>query len=398
MFKLSSDESFNFELLRLLSHTAYNGADVSECLIAAEEIAPGDFESWYTAWNKRAERVLSHIKDLKDPISIRDAMFRAATYSRAADFFLHGNPDDPRINSLWKRQTECFDAAISRLENPGYRKLVKGDGFDVPIIVFPAGKPGDTKKRPTILMGNGFDGSMEEMYHMHGAAALERGYNVVVYDGPGQPTVRRDQGLGFIHNWEAVVTPVVDFLETVPFVDAKKIGLIGYSLGGYLCARAAAFEHRLAAVFQIDGLYNFGAATPFQDSEGLNEVLAGANDEAQTQALLNDPKVPTGFRWMLGQGLWSFKLKTRAEFYEKVKLFNLTGLADKIQCPVFVGDPQKDMFFVGQPEQMAEALGDKATLVRFTAEDGAEEHCHFGAARFTNAVMYEWFEDKVVKV
>ncbi|OTA86514.1 hypothetical protein M434DRAFT_399855 [Hypoxylon sp. CO27-5] len=398
MFKLSSDESFNFELLRLLSHTAYNGADVSECLIAAEEIAPGDFESWYTAWNKRAERVLSHIKDLKDPISIRDAMFRAATYSRAADFFLHGNPDDPRINSLWKRQTECFDAAISRLENPGYRRLVKADGFDVPIIVFPAGKLGDAKKRPTILMGNGFDGSMEEMYHMHGAAALERGYNVVVYDGPGQPTVRRGQDLGFIHNWEAVVTPVMDFLETLPFVDATKVGLIGYSLGGYLCARAAAFEHRLAAVFQIDGLYNFGAATPFQDSEGLNKILAGVDDEAQIQALLNDPKVPTGFRWMLGQGLWAFKLKSRVEFYEKVKLFNLTGIADKIQCPVFVGDPQKDMFFVGQPEQMAKALGDKATLVKFTAEDGAEEHCQFGAARFTNAVMYEWFEDKVVKV
>ncbi|KAI1099612.1 alpha/beta-hydrolase [Jackrogersella minutella] len=395
MHKLSSNESFNFEILRMLAHTAYNGADISECLIAAEEIVPGDFESWYTAWNKRAERVLSHVKDMKDPISIRDAMFRASTYSRAADFYLHGNWDDPRITSLWKRQAECFTEAISRLDNPGYRKLIKADGFDVPIIVFPAGKQGDVKKRPTILLGNGFDGSMEEMYHMHGAPALERGYNVVVYDGPGQPTVRRDQGLGFIHNWEAVVTPVIDFLETLPFVDITKIGIVGFSMGAYLCARAAAFEPRIAAVFQIDGLYDF-TKTPVFLSGGVSQ-LTHVNDEAAAQAVLADQSVPAGVRWVMGHGLWSFKVRTRAEFMEKASKFSLVGIIDRIKCPVFIGDPKKDMFFQGQPQLMKEALGDRATLVTFTAEDGAEEHCHFGAERYTNYVMYNWFEEKVVK-
>ncbi|KAI0884374.1 alpha/beta-hydrolase [Annulohypoxylon maeteangense] len=396
MLKLSPDESFNFEILRMLSHSSFNGADISECLIAAEEIAPGDFESWYAAWNKRAERVLSHVKELNDPISLRDAYFRASTYSRAADFFLHGNWADPRINSLWKRQADCFTEAIFRLENPGYRKLLRADGFDVPIIVFPAGKRGDETKRPTILMGNGYDGSMEEMYHMHGAAALERGYNVVVYEGPGQPTVRRDQGLGFIHNWEAVVTPVVDYVETLSFVDSKKIGLVGYSMGGYLCARAAAFEPRISAVFQIDGLFDF-TKTPIFTTGGLSKP-EGINDEAAARAILDNPEVPTGFRWVLGHGLWSFNVKTRGEFLERAAKFSLdNGIAQQIQCPVFVGDPEKDMFFQGQPELMVENLEGKGTLVKFTREDGAEEHCHFGAGRFTNAVMYKWFEDKVVK-
>ncbi|KAI1214769.1 alpha/beta-hydrolase [Annulohypoxylon truncatum] len=396
MLKLSPDESFNFEILRMLSHSTFNGADISECLIAADEIVPGDFESWYAAWNRRAERVLSHIKDMSDPVSIRDSYFRASTYSRAADFFLHGNWDDPRINSLWKRQADCFTEAISRLENPGYRKLLKADGFDVPIIVFPAGKKGNETKRPTILMGNGYDGSMEEMYHMHGAAALERGYNVVVYDGPGQPTVRRDQGLGFIHNWEAVVTPVVDYVETLPFVDPKKIGLVGYSMGGYLCARAAAFEHRIAAVFQIDGLFDF-TRSPVFTTGGLSQ-WKGNDDEAATRAILDNPEVPAGFRWVLGHGLWAFNVKTRGEFLERAARFSLdNGIAQQIRCPVFVGDPEHDMFFQGQPELMVQALGEKGTLVKFTKEDGAHEHCHFGAGRYTNAVMYKWFEEKVVK-
>ncbi|KAI1396432.1 alpha/beta-hydrolase [Hypoxylon fuscum] len=396
MHKLSTDETFHFELLRLLAHTTYGGADVSEVLIAAEEIVPGDFESWSVAWNRRAERVLSQVPKMKNPVSIRDAMFRASTYSRAADFFLHGNWEDPRIASLWKRQAECFDKAIALLDNPGYRKLVKADGFDVPIIVFPAGKAGDGKKRPTIVLGNGYDGSMEEIYHMHGVAALERGFNVVVYDGPGQPTVRRDQGLGFIHNWEAVVSPILDYLEKhEPSVDMSKVGLLGYSMGGYLAARAAAFDQRIAAVFQIDGLYDFTQTPIFSPDKGLGRT--GAQDLAGTQAILNNPNVPTGFRWALGHGLWAFKVQTRAEFLEKASNFSLVGVADKIQCPVFVGDAQHDMFFQGQPQMMAEVLGDKATLVTLTDEDGAGEHCHFGAGRYTNYMMYEWFEEKVVK-
>jgi pimeloyl-ACP methyl ester carboxylesterase len=140
---------------------------------------------------------------------------------------------------------------------PGYRKLLStaDDGFKVPVIFFPAsgtvheeGKgKGKCNPRPTVILGNGFDGSMEELYHLHGAAALERGYNVVCYEGPGQPVVRREQGLGFTHEWHKVVGPVLDYLETLPCVDMQKVGLLGYSMAGVLAARAAALEPRVKA-------------------------------------------------------------------------------------------------------------------------------------------------------
>ncbi|KAH9993352.1 alpha/beta-hydrolase [Xylariaceae sp. FL0662B] len=399
MLKLHPDECFHYELLRVLAHATYGGADVSECLIAAAEIVPGDFESWHAAWNRRAERILSQAEHMADPVSIRDAMFRASTYSRAADFFLHGHWEDPRIRSLWRRQAACFDEAIARLDVPGYRRVVRADGFDVPVVVFPAGgkeaDDGAVRQRPTILMSNGYDGAMEEMYHMHGAAAVERGYNVVLYEGPGQPSVRRDQGLGFVHDWERVVSPVVDFLETLPSVDTARIGIVGYSMGGYLAARAAAFEPRIAAVFQIDGLYDFTRSPIF--AQGGLSAFGDARDLASTQAVLDNPKVPAGLRWALGHGLWAFKVRTRAEFLEKAREFSLVGIEDKIRCPVFVGDAEKDMFFLGQPQTMADPLGDRATLVKFTDEDGAGDHCHVGAARHVNHVMYEWFQQKVVK-
>ena len=81
-------------------------------------------------------------------------------------------------------------------------------------------------------MFNGFDGSQEEMLHISGFAALERGFSVLTFEGPGQPTVVRQQGLGFRHDWEQVVTPVVDHCEGIPEIDTGGLALLGLSFGG----------------------------------------------------------------------------------------------------------------------------------------------------------------------
>ncbi|KAI9036705.1 uncharacterized protein KD926_001399 [Aspergillus affinis] len=88
--RLSTDESFHFELLRLLAHSSYGGADVGETLTMSSEITLGDFES-SPVFNKRADRIVEQRKKMTNDISIRDAMFRATTYYRAADFYIHGN-------------------------------------------------------------------------------------------------------------------------------------------------------------------------------------------------------------------------------------------------------------------------------------------------------------------
>jgi hypothetical protein len=52
-------------------------------------------------------------------------------------------------------------------------------------------------------------------------------------------------GLG---KWIADARRVVDFVETLPDADAKRIGIIGHSLGGKMALYAAAFESRIRAV------------------------------------------------------------------------------------------------------------------------------------------------------
>ncbi|MFE5118266.1 alpha/beta hydrolase [Streptomyces sp. NPDC056669] len=65
--------------------------------------------------------------------------------------------------------------------------------------------------RPTVLFHGGYDSALEENYLALAAGALRRGYNVIAFDGPGQGSTVREQGLHFRPDWEAVVTPVVDF-------------------------------------------------------------------------------------------------------------------------------------------------------------------------------------------
>ena len=105
--QLSPDPVFHFELLRVLGFARELGADIGEVLDVAGKIAPGDFESWTTQFAALAKHVAARAKTYAAEgrrVSARDAFFRAATYFRAADFYLHGNPADPRISEFGERR------------------------------------------------------------------------------------------------------------------------------------------------------------------------------------------------------------------------------------------------------------------------------------------------------
>lgn len=92
-----------------------------------------------------------------------------------------------------------------------------------------------------------------------GLAAIERGYHLLLLDGPGQGESLLNN-LYYRFDWEKVITPVVDFALTLACVDKDKIALYGASMGGYLAPRAVAFEPRINACIANGGVSNFFAA------------------------------------------------------------------------------------------------------------------------------------------
>lgn len=408
-FHLNADEHFHFEILRVLSCATSNGADIAEVLARCPKIKPGDFESWASAWTELAERVEEQARE-SDPstssgrASARSAYLRAATYYRTADFFLHGNPADTRIMSLWAKHLEMFEAGIALMPFETRRfKIQTPHGFYVPATFYKTSV--DQKgPRPTLIIGNGFDGSQEEMLHVIGWPALERGFNVISYEGPGQPTVRRYQGLGFIPEWEKVVTPVVDYLHAHQKdldVDVNKLGLWGHSMGGMLGLRAVAFEHRIKAFIACDGVWNVDSIIP--------KPLILSLKQGNTDHILKDVQsgnAETGLRWVMTHGSWvMFDDKTLPHglqssgdveaLVNKFRKFNLDGVVDQVTCKVFVGDADDDIFFKGQPKKLADALGDKATYHVFSKADDSDAHCQVGAVAVLAQKTMDWFE-KVV--
>ena len=226
---------------------------------------------------------------------------------------------------------------------------------------------------------------------------------VITYEGPGQPTVRRSDPAhnkfrGWIPNWEAAVRPVVDFAIAQPGVDASKLMLSGYSMGGMLCVRAAAFEPRLAAIVAIDGVYSLPAT---QDNLGLDPAVTElwssgrrAEFDDRVNAMIGDSTTPIGLRWFFTQGMWSFDVRSPSEMFDKMAEQVLhKQVVQRVKVPVFVGNAQADMFFKGQPEWVAETLGEKAHMRLFTTEEGAGLHCQVGASELLNGEIFAWAED-----
>ena len=85
-----------------------------------------------------------------------------------------------------------------------------------------------------MIVHGGFDSILEELYTSAAAPALERGYNCLTFEGPGQGGVIRKNKIPFRFDWEKVVTPVLDYALDRNEVDKQRIGLIGISMGGYL--------------------------------------------------------------------------------------------------------------------------------------------------------------------
>ncbi|PNY27567.1 2,6-dihydropseudooxynicotine hydrolase [Tolypocladium capitatum] len=398
LLRLNEDPIFHFGILRFLSLSVYDGADIGEVLAAANGIIPGDFESFSAAFAGLAARVYrrASIALARSPVSApaRTAFFSAATYFRSADFFLHGDPGDPRIVDLWAKQTDAFDQGLALLNPPGRRLTVSTPDFDIPAIWF---TPSDeVKPRPTIVMSNGYDGAQEEMYHIIGLAALERGYNVLTYEGPGQPSVRRHQNLGFISDWERVVTPLMDHvLSMTDHVDPGAVGLLGLSLGGYHAPRAAAFDHRFAAVMAIDGVWDFGAVLRRDLGPELMALHAAgrrAEFDARVRQGFLEPGAPTSMRWGLEQGMWSFNTRSPYDFATRMARHTLRDVAHRIRTPTLVGAAEEDMYFRGQPEQLAAALGKWAHLREFRNADAIGTHCGIGALKQQSAVVLDWFQ------
>lgn len=396
-FQLGNDTAFNFEYLVALQNSLSGGSDIGPVLGAVKNIKPGDMESYFEEFYQLANDTKAQASDPQnsfDPVNVRDSWFSASHYYRRADVYIHRDWNNPLIKTVWDEQTAAFDKAIAALPIPGKRIQIPSPDSNLTVeAIWYAASEDPNAKLPTMIVGNGFDAAQEDSYHYYCAPALARGWNCITYEGPGQNTVRRTQDVGFIPEWERVVTPVVNYVLSArsQVVDAGRLVLVGNSFGGYLAARAAAFEPRLSAVILVGGVWDLYSGFSSQLSSDLLEIYEAGNFtqfDDTVLSLRDAGSLPTQAAWGLDYGLWAFKTHSPSEFFNLAKSYNIGDVVDRIEMPVFVGDAEFEGIFPGQPRKVADALGEKGTLHVF--EGVAGYHCQTGAQQELARTMFAW--------
>ncbi|MEM7009814.1 MAG: alpha/beta hydrolase, partial [Thermodesulfobacteriota bacterium] len=243
-----SNEEMDFQLLRQMGSSSFGGASVGECLSLSGRIKDGSPESWVEEFTKLAhwQQKDAHKRASKGhTTSARDQFFKACNSYRAAEYYT--SCLDPNHQKLGMQARNCFREAMDNLWHTFEDHLLTYKSIDLPVYFMSPGS--SDQKRKTLMIVSGFDGTLEEEYFMRGYAALERGYNVVLFAGPGQMDVFRFYSRSsFEPDFENPTKTVIDFIQDRPEVDMGRLALMGISFGGYFVTRAASHEPRIKAL------------------------------------------------------------------------------------------------------------------------------------------------------
>ena len=394
MQRFFDDDGFDFATLIALGSAFRGLADVGEVLATIERIPDGDREAWVGEWTALAVRLRDAAAGSASgghDVSARRAYLRASLYFDLASSMAAGTSDPTRFETLWEAHRDCWDEAVARW--PGVEPIaIPYEGTTLEGYWFRPPHAGDTP-RPVVILNNGSDGPVTAMWSQGGAAAVERGWHAVTFDGPGQGAAWHRQQLYFRPDWEAVVTPVVDHVLTCPGVDPDRIALHGVSQAGYWVPRAAAFEHRLAAAVADPGVVDVSASWTAHLPDVMADLLDDPAKQADFDLMMKDgasPGVYAELQWRMAP----YGTDSPFVAYNAARAMRLDDATiAQIRCPVLVTDPDDEQFWPGQTATLFEKLPGERAIVRFTRDEGANRHCEVAAQALRDERVFDWLED-----
>lgn len=366
----------------LLGSTSTGGCVIGEAFYAAGRIKDGDPESWQREWKELAGRKEERA-DRALAAGSRDSAMRnyllAANYYRSS--LTSRLPWDPEYLPIGRKSYECIEKA-GRLMEPAIAAIeVPFEGKSLPGFFWPAAADGKTRK--TLLMVGGGECFLTDNLFYIGRLAVERGYNFVTVDLPGQGLLPAE-GLYFRGDAEKPVGAILDVATKLPGVDPEKLAVLGISFGGYFAPRAASVDKRIKALVTnaavIDN-YEMFAAMPFSKlSQEEIDRTWNAFHKGVTENVV----------WRLGLRRGDFTgqaAATKGFSYDPAKIacpiLNLVGEGEGANP---IGQRQGDAYF-------EKAGTDLKTRMVMPFDEGAAAHCTGENRVLMACVTFDWLDE-----
>jgi hypothetical protein len=395
-----TEPDFDFGARIALGAAAAGVGDAGPVLATLDGIIDGDPQSWFDAWCAVAKDTAARGEAAVADGHLRTgrwALLAAAQYWAKALDMVDGLADQSVLLPTFTQHRRCWEGVVDAAEGCYVRVDIPFEPVPMPGWLLRPDASGAA--RPTLIMTNGSDGSLPSMLSYGASEALARGWNAFVFDGPGQQSLLFEHGVPFRHDWEAVLTPVIDVLSARDDVDAAALTGYGISQGGYWQIRALAFEHRLVAAVADPGVVDVStswfanipkelvALLDSGDRDTFNKIMtAGMQENPGLARTLSFRARPYGL------------LDDPFALFTEVRKYTVADVVDTITTPVLVLDPEDEQFWPGQAQQVYDLLPGPKDIATFGRGQGANFHCQPLGRQLTNAVMFDWLEDRLRSV
>ncbi|MEU8464498.1 alpha/beta hydrolase [Streptomyces sp. NPDC029003] len=399
---LFKDPAYNFNGLLALGACGAGAAEVGEVLTAVNAIngAGLSAQSYVDTFRGLGDRLLKAPPGAPaDDQTRRFRALRAAQYYGQALFFVLGSGDPGSEEALYKAGRAAWDTFCDLCEPAAVKATVPYGSTPLPVWFF---RPDESNTaRPTVILTNGSDGQNVDMWTYGVPAALERGWNALVYDGPGQGQLLFVDRVVFTPTWEKVVGPLIDWLSARPDVDNNRIALTGLSMAGDLAPRAAAFDDRIAALVAMPGCVEPWLGFPQEIRQILTPDKQRTNDIWNKEVV---PGLPPDAAAVMKKRFEPFSAEAMLEarqgklftdFYTpatRIQALTITPVVGRIKAPTLVLDYDGEQFYPGQPRQLYDRLTAPKDYLKLTAAEGAQLHCSPMAPQLHCEVVFDWLQ------